>query len=227
MITHPSLALPDGSLVIFVDDTGHEALVPGQPVYGLGGCAVMSEHLNAVIRQPWQEVRRKVTGSPNTALHASEFSRGAKREDIEAVASFFHKQPFARLGAIISMNTQLVQDHGPVPTIAKVLQKRIVDIARNTPFNELHVIFESSQRADPLIEKAMQGFGLEENGKSILVECYFMPKSAGEPALEVADFIMHAVGRQARHNITQRGVFLPDFAAVCHSVDSRPLALSR
>ena len=133
----------------------------------------------------------------------------------------------ARLGAIISIDTQLVQDHGQVPTIAKVLQKLIAEIARSTPFKELHVIFEASQRADSLIEEAMQGFGLEENGKSIPVECYLMPKSADEPSLEVADFIMHAVGRQARHNITQRGVFLPDFAAVCHSVDSRPLALSR
>src|SRR5258705_3135373 len=158
----------------------------------------MSEHLNAIIRHPWQEIRRKVTGSPNTALHASEFSRGAKRDDIEALASFFHKQPFARLGAIISINTQLLQGHGPVPTIAKVLQNRIVEIARRTPFKELHVVFESSQRADPLIEEAMQGFGLEENGKSIPIECYCMPKSAGEPALEVADVIMHAVGRQAR-----------------------------
>jgi hypothetical protein len=176
MTTHPSLALPDGSLIVFVDDTGHEALVPGQPVYGLGGCAVMSEHLNTIIQLPWQEVRRKVTGSPNTPLHASDFSRGSKRDDIEAVASFFHNQPFARLGAIISINTQLVQDHGPVPT---VLQNRIVDIARTTPFKELHVIFEASQRADPLVEDAMQGFGLEENGQSIPVECYFMPKCAG------------------------------------------------
>jgi hypothetical protein len=37
MTAYLSLALPDGSLVVFVDDTGHEALVPGQPVYGLGG----------------------------------------------------------------------------------------------------------------------------------------------------------------------------------------------
>jgi hypothetical protein len=32
---------------------------------------------------------------------------------------------------------------------------------------------------------------------------------------------MHAVGRQARHNIIQHGVFLPDFAAAFHSVDRR------
>ena len=96
-----------------------------------------------------------------------------------------------------------------------------MEIGRFTQFKELHVIFESSQRADPLIQEAMQGFDLEETGISIPSECYFMPKSAGEPALEVADFIMHAVGRQARHNISERGGLLPDFKAVFHSVDRK------
>ena len=47
-------------------------------------------------------------------------------------------------------------------------------------FTELKVIFESSDRADRLIEDAFQDFGLLENGNPIPVECYFMPKSAGE-----------------------------------------------
>ena len=115
MVVETNLILPDGGLVVFVDDTGHEALVPGQPVYGLGGCTVMSEHLDLIIRHPWQEVRRKVTGSSDAPLHANEFSRSAKREDIEAVASFFRKQPFARLGAIITIDTQLAPELGPVP----------------------------------------------------------------------------------------------------------------
>src|SRR5262249_44733735 len=81
------------------------------------------------------------------------------------------------------------------------------------------VIFEASQRADPLIQAAFQGFGLEEGGKPVPLDCFFMPKNAGEPALEVADFIMHAVGRQARRNLTQRGTFVPDFKAVFHSAN--------
>jgi hypothetical protein len=38
-MTAGALTIADQSLVVFVDDTGHEALVPGHPVYGLGGCA--------------------------------------------------------------------------------------------------------------------------------------------------------------------------------------------
>jgi hypothetical protein len=74
---------------------------------------------------------------------------------------------------------------------------------------------------DRLIEAAFQGFGLEEDGRPIPVECCFMRKEHGEPTLEVADFSMHAVGRQARKNLNERGVFVPDFECVFHSVDRR------
>jgi hypothetical protein len=46
------LTLPDTSLVVFVDDTGHGRLVEGHNVYGLGGCAVMANDLDRVMRQP-------------------------------------------------------------------------------------------------------------------------------------------------------------------------------
>jgi hypothetical protein len=216
-----TLTLSNGCLAVFVDDTGHEALVKDQPVYGLGGCAVMARDLDAVIRSPWREVRRRVTGSAETPLHANEFARFATSENIRAVADFFGRQQFARLGAIVSFTTAFPDELGPLPAIAKVLQKRIVDIARWSPFDSIAVIFESSQRADPLVTRAFQGFALEEDGKPIPLNCYFMPKNAGEPALEVADFIVHSVGRQARQNLVKRGSFVRDFKAVFHSVDPR------
>jgi hypothetical protein len=222
MATRPDnapLILPEKSLVVFVDDTGHEALVLGHPVYGLGGCAAMGKDLDRIIRQPWREVRRKVTGSPDTPLHANTFAGFATPENIRTVAEFFHAQPFARFGAIISFKTALADELGRVPTIATVLQERIREIASRTSFNSLAIIFESSQRADRLVEAAFQDFGLQEGGKSLPVECYFMRKEIGDPALEVADFVMHAVGRQARQNLKKRGDFVPDFWAVFHSID--------
>jgi len=216
-----NLVLPDRCLAVFADDTGHEALVAGHPVYGLGGCAVLARDLDQVTRRPWRELRRRVTGSPDTPLHANTFAGFATPENIAAVAEFFRVNPFARFGAIISTDTALADELGPVPTIAKVLQARIVDIARWTEFDSLAVIFESSQRADRMIEEAFQGFALEEGGAPIPVECYFMRREHGEPALEVADFVMHAVGRQARQNLKKRGDFVPDFCATFHSVDQK------
>jgi hypothetical protein len=221
MVAETNLVLSDRCLAVFVDDTGHEALVAGHPVYGLGGCAALACDLDRVIRAPWREIRRRVTGSPGTPLHANTFPALATQDNIVAVAEFFRVNPFARFGAIISTDTTLAEALGPVPTIAKVLQARIVDIARWTTFDSLAVIFESSQRADPLIETAFQGFALEEGSKPFPAECYFMRKEHAEPALEVADFVMHAVGRQARQNLKKRGDFVPDFCAVFHAVDQR------
>jgi hypothetical protein len=155
------------------------------------------------------------------AVPHSPTTLNATLENIAAVAEFFRVNPFSRFGAIISTDTVLADELGPVPTIAKVLQARIADIARWTAFEPLAVIFESSERADRMIEDAFQGFALEEGGRPVPVECYFMRKRHADPALEVADFIMHAVGRQARQNLKKRGDFVPDFCAVFHSIDRK------
>jgi hypothetical protein len=145
MPAETNLVLPDRCLAVFVDDTGHEALLPDQKVYGLGGCAVLASALDSVVRLPWREVRRRVTRSPDTPLHASEFdrpgiSKEVRAENIRAVVDFFQAQPFARSGAIISIATTLADELGPVPTIAKVLRARIAEIARWTRFDSLAVI---------------------------------------------------------------------------------------
>jgi hypothetical protein len=74
----------------------------------------MDGDLDRIIRHPWREIRKTVTGSPDTPLHANEFGRTANREDIQAVADFFHQQPFARIGSIISVRSMLATDLGPV-----------------------------------------------------------------------------------------------------------------
>lgn len=216
-----NLNLLPACLTFFIDDTGHEALVDGHPVYGLGGCAILGQDLDEVIRVPWREVRRQVTGSPDTPLHANKFARSATDAHIEAVSAFFREQSFARLGATVSIKTSFPVELGPLPSLTKALQLRIIELARWRPFDSIPVIFESSQRADLLIQQAFQGFALKEHGKPIPLECFFMPKQVHEPAMEVADFVVHAVGRQARQNLKQRGVFVPDFKAVFHGVDRR------
>jgi hypothetical protein len=221
-MTNPeNLILQDRCLAVFVDDTGHEALVKGHPVYGLGGCAAMGRYLDRVITQPWKGIRKRVTGSPDTPLHANEFPSIAKPGDIEAVGEFFRIWPFWRFGAIITVQTKLADELSLLQTMKGVLEQRINQVVQATLCKEVKVIFESSDRADKLIEDAFQNLELHRGSKHIPSQCYFMPKSAAEPALEVADFVMHAVGRQARHNLKRRGSFVPGFCAVFHAVDRK------
>ena len=221
MIAEMSLELPDNCLAVFVDDTGHEALIKDHPVYGLGGCATLVRDLDRYLRDPWREVRRLVTGSRDTPLHANTFPGIASHDDILTVAKFFRSYPFGRLGTVVSFKTKLADDLSSIPTVAAVLQQRIREIAGWTDFElgrrRLRILGTGRQ----LVEAAFQGFGLEKDGEALPVECYFMRKEHAEPGLEVADFIMHAVGRQARQNLKQRGVFVPDFQAVFHTVDRK------
>jgi hypothetical protein len=103
-------------------------------------------------------------------------------------------------------------------TMKEALQNRINEIVGRTLCKEVKVIFESSDRANKLSQEAFRDFEIYRGSKPIRSQCYFMPKSGAEPALEVADFVVHAVGRQARHNLKQRGSFVPDFCAIFHSV---------
>ncbi|MPZ37179.1 MAG: hypothetical protein GEU95_03800 [Rhizobiales bacterium] len=120
----------------------------------------------------------------------------ARRKDIESIAQFFRTGAFARRGATITTRARRDNDIAVITAIAGVRKNRIVDIVKWTPCTEVYVVFESSQRADPLIEAALGDFTLVEAGRPIPVECYFMPKAVHDPALEVADFVMHAVGRR-------------------------------
>jgi Protein of unknown function (DUF3800) len=219
MTNYEPLFVQDRCLAAFVDDTGHEALVKGHPIYGLGGCATLGRDLERIVTRPWREVRRRVTGSPDTPLHANTFPSIAKPGDIQFAADFF-RQPFWRFGAIFTEKTKLA-DLSLLQSMRMVLEKRLQQIVEGTLCKEVKVIFESSERADKLIVAAFQNLNFHRGWKRIPAECYFMPKSAAYPALEVADFVMHAIGRQARHDLKQRGSFVPDFCAVFHSVGGK------
>lgn len=48
-----------------------------------------------------------------------------------------------------------------------------------------------------------------------------MEKSAAEPALEVADFIVHAIGGQARANVVEHAPLRRDFRSIFDIPDQR------
>ena len=104
---HSNLVIAPRCLAVFVDDTGHEELAKGHPVYGLGGCAALGRDIERLIHRPWKELRRRIAGSPDAPLHASELPRIAKPGDFEAVAQFFRAQNFWRFGAVFTEKTTL------------------------------------------------------------------------------------------------------------------------
>ncbi len=203
-----ALVVSDKCLVFYIDDTGHEKLAREHPVYGLGGCAVLGRDLDRLILQPWRSVREIITGSPNTPLHAGTLHTDVDGlEEAAAIIAQFFKLPFYRFAATLSKLTALPDDMSAIRAIREVCRLRINEIVGRTLCREVKVIFEASERADPLIEEAFENLQARRGRKDIRTQCYFMPQDANDPGLEVADFVMQAVGGRTRQNLKSATAF--------------------
>jgi hypothetical protein len=213
-------------LLVFVDDTGDPAYRdPINPIFGLGGCAVMARDLDRVIRQPWTTVRTTVGGKTTARLHATRAERRMTETKERVVRAFFTEQQFARVAYVSSARTQYTAtaeiDDAVVRSTALVLLKRILEVAKWMPFTSIVGIFEDSYHLRPRLEAALSDLQLEEDGRAISLEWCVMPKSAGEPALEVADFMMHTIAGYCRSGRDPQSKFAARFSAIFGTKDER------
>jgi hypothetical protein len=75
-----------------------------------------------------------------------------------------------------------------------MLKQYVAQAAEASPCDSVALIFESSERADPILQSEFGSFVARQRDAQLPVEYCIMPKVAKEPALEVADFIANAVG---------------------------------
>jgi hypothetical protein len=205
-------------LLIFVDDTGHETFAGNQDWYGLGGCVVLGAHYDW-LKARWREVRKHLTGSPDTLLHASDTSIRST-ENYEVLRDFFSIRSFARIAVTSTARARLPDNmHSAVPVFGK-LQEHIAEAVRCIPCDEVVLIVEASQRADPIV---VRHFGqLKPAVKTnVPVRHRFLPKASGEPGLEIADFIISAAKSQTTRHIKSKTGFAFDFVDVFRQI---PLA---
>ena len=78
-------------------------------------------------------------------------------------------------------------------------------------------IFEASERGDALVQRYFSDIVVTIAGVRVPIHLGIMPKWAGDEALEVADFIVHAAGTQTRNWDTGDKRFRRDFEAVFHA----------
>jgi len=140
-------AMPDppNCLLVFVDDTGDPAYRdPVNPVFGLGGCAVLARDLERAVRGPWAAVRTALGGRPDAKLHAKRVERRMTKSQETAIRSFFVDQPFRRVAYVSSIRTRY--DGGPEDAVmrstAATLAQRILEVAKWMPFSSIIAIFE-------------------------------------------------------------------------------------
>jgi hypothetical protein len=201
-------------LLVFLDETGHESFAGEHAYFAVGGCAILGLHHAAVSAQ-WREVRRAINGDPDAPLHAADLEYAEK--NFATLSQFFTSRAFARFGVAVSRKTNFNVDMHAMASVMGMLKKHIARIVEHSQCSAVALIFESSQRGDPLVQQHFGELGLIEEGRRVPTEHCFMPKSAREPVLEIADFVASASGSQARfYHRGKAGSFAKDYQAVFH-----------
>jgi hypothetical protein len=197
-------------LLVFVDDTGHETFAGNQGYYGLGGCVVTGlayEH----VKTKWREVRQAINGDPDTPLHGSDVTANPKAESFAAISAFFEDRSFARVAATTTKSVWVPANMHPCVPVMGQLAKEIEAIAALVPCRRVWIILESSDRADPVVKRCFGQLASIVTAQALPVEHWFMPKSANEPGLEVADFIVSAAGSEVQRRLRGKSGHAPDF----------------
>ena len=91
------------------------------------------------------------------------------------------------------------------------LCKEIETVASVLPCTRVWLILESSNRADPVVKRCFGQLTSLDAAGAIHVEHCFMPKSAKEPGLEIADFVVSAAGSQIQRRLRGKSGHAPDF----------------
>jgi hypothetical protein len=189
-------------LMFFVDETGHEEFAdPKYPVFGLGGCAILAAAIEKNLRTPWRDMKERWFGGPDVPLHAADL-RCPTAEQLNAIAKFFRKQEIGRFAVTMTKNTKLPEGFKAMQLMPSALRRRWEELVpRFVPLPvEIAFIHEASDRGDELLEKYFGESVVVIDGKRVNAHHGIMDK--GDEALEVADFIVQAAGRQALLGIT-------------------------
>jgi hypothetical protein len=206
-------------LLVFIDDTGHETFAGTHDYYGLGGCVVLGARYDWLKGQ-WREVRRLINGSPDAPLHAADTTwRGAR--SFAVLSQFFLDRSFLRIAATSTRKTVCPAGMHPAAPVMGGLHEHVVGVAELIPCKAIAMVVESSQRADAMLKEHFGELKLENKVLILPVEHWLMPKSAGEPGLEIADFIINAAGSQTRRYLKGQPGVSPDFQDVLAAFRSK------
>jgi hypothetical protein len=137
-------------------------------------------------------------------------------ENLAAVSQFFTSPMFARFAVAATNKTNFTVNMHVMAAVMGMLKKYIARLASRLPCSAVALIFEGSERGDPLVLQHFGELGLLENEPPVPTEHCFMPKFAGEPGLEVADFVASAAGTQARFYLRGKTDLAKDYQAVFH-----------
>lgn len=219
------LNITDNTVLIFLDETGHEELRdPNYPIFGYGGCMLPAKLYSSNIVNPWDMIKKNYFNMQNKPLHAADLNRPTPKQ-LEAMNRFFSTFEFGRFAAVITDKSINNSNADFYHIMAGAIYKRIEKILSVTSFTDIVMIFESSQRTDTLMSHFFSQFKfMKDNAQGVPIQHYIMDKKQCEAGLEVADFIVQCAGTTCRSRLQGRISTYKerkDFMATFGNIDRR------
>jgi hypothetical protein len=223
-ISDEVLQLSPRTLVFFIDESGDEHLSDhAHPIFGYAGIALRVDEIERQIRRPWTRLKNLHFGEMDGRLHAGRM-RQLSQVQMTALSDFFVYRRFSRFAAFVHRETKhhgdLQQPVGAGFGLHIALRNIAADYPRN--FDGIALIFEDSQRGNPVVEQLVGTPGFELNGSPIPVEYAFMPNQ-GDCEMEVADFVAHTAGQHMKQTVRDGFSARRDFIDTFRNYKFRPL----
>ena len=197
-----------GTLMVFIDETGHEAYADlNYPVFGRGGCMVMGSEYNKRIVRPWKKLLQEIDWG-GTPFHTSEFIQRLRSLDkatcdaqIESINQLA-RHGFYRFGVTTNSKIEFPSEIDGHAVVSGGLGNLLRRVAAACNPSSVAVVFEVSERTNRFVERdfVLDNLGMYDLfGREVSVDGYFCRKQLRIPGLELADLVAHTAGDNQRH----------------------------
>ena len=176
------IELASTTLLVAVDDTGHESFAATHRVFGLGGCACLVGHYLDLIDAPWRGMKEELFGGEKTALHASALNHPTPQQ-LEGLDFFFTNFPFFRFSVMAADTFKNATEYDLLKITCRALLDRVAVVAGYVNPTDVAIVVENSHRTGKQLVAELGAYRMRSEDNDFQPKAFLLPKSNGSSML--------------------------------------------